>query len=500
MGSPGIGAAGGTPRRTRRRRMLTIAPLAVLAVGAAVLTGCDDINTVARPDAPLVLTGADLPGLVGTAPGDIVAFRHRWVNDAPEWQQVPVQVDERKVVGFGQFPANNTTPGVAGTVYGNGTGSVTALQYADANTFVGADSNAAFDADDELVFMVADAGGKARAGEAAAPAGVVPGSGVAVQLDDPLGDDDQGWMYLFKSTTLDPAAGKDYVDYDFALTSGNYKTTYRRNTGPNPETSSVTTANYRIGYSDRWYEDDWRITAGGASGVDVLDGIKNRFALSTCGRSNLTFATAEGAFVANIDGPVRGIRSYVGANSGPLTQRTHLMYRDREDVVTDLRVHAIPGIMGHTDLSAAARGMTYRNSTATGGVAVDGNPDAIGTTVPQWHLTTGPQGSIMEADALDTTIIPAGGTIDDVADGFYIDDDDTTVDQCWGDPDFLGTHGTSFVTAIPNTDPAAGTAATFRAYGSTRFAAPGATAEQAATWATAWRTPLQTSVAAWPAG
>ena len=140
MGSPGIGAAGGTPRRTRRRRMLTIAPLAVLAVGAAVLTGCDDINTVARPDAPLVLTGADLPDLVGAAPGDIVAFRHRPVNDAPEWHQMPVQVDERKVVAFGQFPANNTTPGVTGTVYGNGTGSVTALQYADPTTFVGADS------------------------------------------------------------------------------------------------------------------------------------------------------------------------------------------------------------------------------------------------------------------------------------------------------------------------------------------------------------------------
>jgi hypothetical protein len=47
----------------------------------------------------------------------------------------------------------------------------------------------------------------------------VPGSGVAVQLDDPLGDDDQGWMYLFESTTLDPAAGADYVDYDFTLTA-----------------------------------------------------------------------------------------------------------------------------------------------------------------------------------------------------------------------------------------------------------------------------------------
>jgi hypothetical protein len=485
-------------RRGRTRVARFGAPLAALAVGAGLLVGCDDVNTVRRPDAPLVLTGDQLPDLVGTAPDDIVAFRWRRDDGVGSWEQMPVQVDQRKVVGFGQQPASNTTPGVDGTVYGSGTSSVTALQYADANTFVGADSNPAFDADDELVFMVADAGGKPRAGEGADPAGVVPGSGVAVQLDDPLGDDKQGWMYLYESPTLDPAAGEDYVDYDFNLTSGDYKTTYKRRTGPNPETSRVVTPNYRIGYSDRWYEDEWRITTGGATGVDVLDGIKNRFALSTCGRSNLTFATAEGAFVANIDGPVRGIRSYVGANSGPLTQRTHKMYRDREDVVTDLRVHSIPGIMGHTDLSAAARGMTYRNSTATGGVAVDGNPDAIGTGLAGWHLTTGAQGSVMEADTLETTTLPAGGTLDDVADGFYLDDDDTTVDQCWGDADFLGAHGTSFVTGIPNTDPALGAAATFRSTTYTRFLPPGATVEQADVWADTVRTPLQVTVGAWP--
>jgi hypothetical protein len=482
------------------RRKLTVAPLAVVALAAAVLTGCDDINTVARPDAPVVLTGAELPALVGAAPGDIVAFRWRRDDGVGSWQQMPVQVDQRKVVGFGQQPPSNTTPGVAGTVYGYGTGSVTALQYADPATFVGADPDAAFDADDELVFMVADAGGKPRAGEGADPAGVVPGSGVAVQLDDPLGTDRQGWMYLYRSTTLDPAAGRDYVAYDFALTSGDYKATYRRATGPNPETSSATTASYRIGFSDRWFEDEWRITAGGASGVDVLDGIKNRFALSTCIRSNLTFATAEGAFVANIDGPVRGIRSYVGANSGPLTQRTHTLYKDREDVVTDLRVHQIPGIMGHTDLSAAAVGMTYRNATATAGVTVDGSPDPVGTGLPEWHLTTGSQGSIMEADTLETTVIPEGGSLDDVADGFYLDDSATTVDQCWGDPDFLGAHGTSFVSTIPNTDPAQGVAATFRATTSTRFLPPGATTAQVEAWAAAVRQPLAVTVSAWPAG
>jgi hypothetical protein len=484
-------------------RTLKAAPLLALAlaVGAGVLAGCDDINTVARPDAPQVLTGAQLPALVGTDPGDIVAFRWRRDDDVGSWQQMSVQVDERKVVGFGQQPASNSTPGVTGTVYGSGTSAVTALQYADAGTFVGADTDPSFDANDELVFMVSDAGGKPRAGEGADPAGVVPGSGVAVQLDDPLGDDDQGWMYLFESAGgLDPAAGKDYVDYEFALTSGDYKTTYRRAVGPNPETSSATTAAYRIGFSDRWFEDEWRVTAGGSTGVDVLDGIKNRFALSTCGRSNLTFAAAEGAFVANIDGPVRGIRSYVGANSGPLTQRTHLLYRDREDVVTDLRVHQIPGIMGFTDLSVAATGMTYRNSTAAGGVTVDGNPDTFGPTVATWHLTTGPQGSIMETDTLETTIIPTGGSIDTVADGFYIDDDATTVDQCWGDPDFIGAHGTSIVTTIPNTDPAQGAAATFRSVNSTRFLPPGATADQAAAWAATVRQPLQVTVAPWPAG
>ena len=48
---------------------------------------------------------------------------------------------------------------------------------------------------------------------------------------------------------FDPAAGKDYVDYDFTLTSGDYKTTYKRADGPNPETSRVVTDAYEIDYT-----------------------------------------------------------------------------------------------------------------------------------------------------------------------------------------------------------------------------------------------------------
>ena len=49
-----------------------------------------------RPADPVVLTGADVPGLTGIAPGDLVAFRYD-----SGWQQIPVQVDERAMKDFG---------------------------------------------------------------------------------------------------------------------------------------------------------------------------------------------------------------------------------------------------------------------------------------------------------------------------------------------------------------------------------------------------------------
>ena len=70
--------------------------------------------------------------------------------------------------------------------------------------------------------MVDDTGGPAPAG-AGNPAGVVAGSGVAVTVRDPLVGTSQwrgngvGHVYLFqRSGSLDPSAGADYVDYDFA--------------------------------------------------------------------------------------------------------------------------------------------------------------------------------------------------------------------------------------------------------------------------------------------
>jgi hypothetical protein len=480
------------------RRRVVAMPLVLVAV-AGMLAACEQSSTIHRPSTPVVLTGAQLAALQGEDPDLIVAFRHTRVDGVPTWTQLPVQVDERKVVDYGSAPASNSTPGVTGTVYGTSAIGVTSLQYADPGTWVGADGNATFDADDELVFMLEDAGTTPKPEDETEPPGVVAGSGVRVQLDDPLDPAGHGYVYLFVSAGgLVPGAGVDYVDYDFVLTGGAYKTTYKRADGPNPETSTVTTDAYRIGYSDRWYEDSWRIDAGAATGVDVLDGNKNQFGIGTCGRSNATFADAEGAFVANIDGPVRGIRSYVGANSGPLTQRTHLMYREREDVRTDLRVHAIPGVMDFIDLSAGGLGMTYRSETVPSGIAVDGVLDGVGTALTDWEAYTGPQGSVMMTSQYSTSVALPGG-LDGAVDWFQRDQASPPEAQCWGDSSFYGAAGPSVVTAIPNTDPRTVPFDTWRGDRIIQFAEPPSDAslvdDVAASWSAGIADPVEASVA-----
>lgn len=467
------------------------AVLVVVAVGSALLTSCRVVSLVDRSSTPVVLTGAEVPTLAGTAPDRVVAFRHNQNLDGTgrAWTQIPVQVDQRKVVGFGSQPGNNTSAGTTGTVYGSGSPGVTALQYADGDTWVGTDPDPALDADDEIVFMASDAGGNLAPDVVSEPAGVVHHSGVALHIDDPRGTNEDGWVYLYESDgSLDPSARQDYVDYDFALTSGGYKSTYKRADGPNPETSTVTTDQYEVGFGDRWIEDSWSVQAPGASGVDILDGNKNQFAIDICGRSNVTFADAEGAFVANVDGPVRAIRSYIGANSGPLTQRTHRMYRDRMDVETNLRVHSIRAVMDFIDYNSAAIGMTYRSSTVPGGVTIDGNADAVASATPTWEAVDGPQGQVFTR--LEYTTDISGLNVGP----FYRDQTSPPETQCWGDGSFFGASGGDVTGGIPNTDPRSGGFATFNSDRITQFSSPAADSSAipaaAGDWAEDLETPL----------
>ncbi len=450
------------------RRLLLVAAAGALLTA----TGC----TLNRPEDPVVMTGAQLPSLQNVAAGDVVAFR--WVNG---WDQVPIQVDERKLVDLG-------------TVYNGTPMGFATIVYADPGTFTGADTDAEIDPDDELAFMARDVGLQAPAGTAA-PAGVVAGSGVQVKVTSTLGGTARdGRIYLFKrSGSLSPGAGESYVTYSFQLLSGAYKTTYKLQDGPNPENTTVSTPFYEVHFADRWLKDSLRIKAGAASEVDILDRAKALLVPGNCGRSEDTFDDAEGAFIANRAGPVRAIRSYIGANSGPLTQREHIFYEQREDVRTFLRVHSIPGPLDFFDYSAAASGMVYANNVNTGGVTIDGAPDTPAAGRLTWETVRGPQGALSMVHSLVSDIpnLPSSS--------YYLDNKTPgggAQTQCTGDAAAYGSSGPWANGALPNTDPRTAPFNSLRSNRTIYFEPPGT--PNGAGRATQAATPFQFTVAAYP--
>lgn len=447
------------------------ARLVALAALPLLLAGC----VGERPEDPVVLTGAQLPRLAGTAPDKVIAYR--WLGE--RWDQVPVQVDERARVDLAK-PKNAAPVGQ------------TFLTYTDPNTFTGPDPTAGVDADDEVVFMGIDGALEAPAGQS--PPGVAAGTGTKVRVFDSTGDPTPAWIYLGRQTgNLDQAAGRPYVDYDFNLLSGDYRTTYRLGAGPNPENSTASTAFYSHHFSDRWVDDSLRITAGAATGVDILDRHKNLFAPGNCVRSEDTFSAGAGAMIANKSGPVRGIRSYIGANSGVYTHREHLFYERRQDITTFLRVHAIPGVMDFFDYSPAASGMTYRHDVDQRGFRVDGVPDSPTAGPIRWETMDGPQGSLGIAHTITSNVPGLTNT------SYYLDKQTPTggaETQCTGDGSAYGSSGPRIAQALPNTDPTIGAANSLATTRHLFYGAPGKAVgpdelEQVTV-------PLQTTVIPWP--
>ncbi len=391
-------------------------------------------STLTRDRDPVVLLGANVPTLVGLEPNHVVAFRY-----LGGWQQIPVQIDERKLVDFY-------------VVYNGAPGGFTTMAYADPTTYTGADEDTTFDADDELVVMARDAGD--RAGDAGGlPAGVLAGRAVEIAVSDSL-NGGQAYVYLFETDgTLAPDAGQAYVSYAYNMLTGTYIPDYNTSTGPNPEDSEVITPYYHTHFSERWVCDRVNVLAGGATGVDILDRCKVLLGPGECGRNEDSFSTrahnwpGEGAFFTNKTGPIRAIRSYMGANSGILTQRQHVFYEQRQDVSTFLRVHGIPGVMDFYDYSPEAAGMTYYNNLNLQGAVIDGQPDAVTTGPIVWEMATGPQGSLLMAHLPEVDFSPFVYT------SYYSDDLTPSYTQCTGDAWEYASSGLWVNTPIPNTDP-----------------------------------------------
>lgn len=447
--------------RARNRRTTALALVAAMAAtmtlgtaGTVPASAQTPGSTLNRPADPVVLTGARVTELVGTAPNRIVGF----AATGNGWQQIPVQVDERKDTNVSTVYNLPTTQ----TFYGSSI-NVPLNVYADPNTFTGADTNAAFDNDDELAFMARDAGGPR--GSLGNPGGTT-GNPVEVRIEDPITNGQTGYVYLFASTgSLDPGAGRRYVDYQFRLNSGDYRTTYKRTDGPNPENSTATGSTYTVHFGDRWMMDGLTLTQGSKPTVDIIDRAKYDIQ-AVCVRNENTFNEEEGAFIVNKSGPVRAIRSYFGSNSGPNTQNTHTFYDTFVDNSTDLRVHAIPNVRAHLDFNREAFGMTLRTPQVPNGVPVDGQPDSIPQAQPSWWTMSGPQGGLAFSARYDQDATTAPIT--------WYEDDTTPADwQCTGDGEAVGDMGAFYNAWIDCTDPGLG--CTQKLKGTYRIVAAGAT-------------------------
>ena len=129
---------------------------------------------------------------------------------------------------------------------------------------------------------------------------------------------------------------------------------YISNSGTSPKV--LGSSNFIIVHYNR-YSDKAHITTGNSDGKNIWGVEEFQFQPFYCGRSIKTFTQGPTAFIANKNGPVRGIRSLVGANSGMLTQRDEIMYEQKQEQTTFWRVHSIPGAFLYNNFNVSYRSL-----------------------------------------------------------------------------------------------------------------------------------------------
>jgi len=351
---------------------------------------------------PVVLTGADVPSFLGCVEcvDQLVAFS--WTEGA--WSQVPVQVDERHLQDF--YYIKNKPCKLCQR-------NMTTLVYADPSTFSGKDEDDALDEDDEIVFMARFLGEKNE--KLIFPEGAVENTMEEVEVIDPITDSTLGFMYLFLSDgSLKQDAGNPLIKYTFNLTtvtengSNDYFDVYdfgENNDASNPENTHFESQSYQRHFAENWNSDDVKIWAGDSTGESLMAHQDFQFLKDSCGRCVFSFMWGATAFIVNKEGPVRALRSWVGANSGTITQRDSIMYEQREDVTTHLRVHSIPGIMDYVTY-AEDLPLVFYNCNNEEGIMVDGvhKGDSFNKKYCPWEFVTGRAGSVFRTYQVDSDL------------------------------------------------------------------------------------------------
>lgn len=402
---------GGDVIEPRPIRNIEIIPQPAGGGGATVDSECE------------VVVRKGVPEIIGINPNNITAYIYE-----NGWQQVPVQIDEKVVL-----PIHSPYNKFQNPFNCDGQTDVSTAEnwfvefYADANTYVGADTDPLYDANDELVLRYSDRGNLSD--------GTVP-SGVdrivaRIDLSNPAIVGTQGYIYLFEDTSSpDPSAGVNAVDYSFQFNNNNtsgfvganqYKNSYNvcNGAGLTTENSTIVSTNYTIGFSGRTIQDELRINRDVTKGLDVLD--RNE-STNFNNRSTQTYndPPANGAFICNKNGPIRAIRSVMGSNSGTYNQLDMLFTSCYVEEINYYRVHSTTfSIWSYLDLASNITGLHSRSNRTTK-IDIDGVDDGVDTyTLPQWDFVETNEGNIISLYDIERSRQQFQFT----QEGYYKDDD-----------------------------------------------------------------------------
>jgi hypothetical protein len=338
---------------------------------------------------PVVLTGDQLWLLSNAGVDELFVYAY----NGSTWEAVPHQVDE---------------------VDANGVYTV---------------EDGLLDANDELVFMAMDLGEAAGLEAWIADADSQNYPRYEVQVADPLNAGQQGWAYVYRSTTLVPGPSDDYVDW---------------NAGEN----QIVAATYRLGFSPTVHASVDALELNG-SGVDALDRTKIRLDVTCYTPIPIPWTLTEEdlaglvSLAPNIDGPVR----VGGGNTDSSLWFYHSLYG--LDLVLNLGDLELPPLcqqvvinelrLSNDWLDPAVTGMapaTYYDSNTPDGVPIDGQADSVPSTPhTTWLQVSGGQGSTVQV--ADITL--GGGSLSNYyKDDLTVDPEDTGEDgQSFGDAGFL---------------------------------------------------------------
>lgn len=201
-----------------------------------------------RPFQPVILYGSQVPEFLNVPTDELFIYRYSATEN--EWSMIPFQIDERVKMQDPYFPSRD-----ARHFYAINNTS-TEYDYAFSDTLPN------LDIDDELVFLIGDAGDQAPDDSWIDNAQAKTHDRVELILTDPLDTSLKGYVYVYRSSTLTMPE----------VVANKYQMAFE------PETQTVSTKVYSLAMSDvTGLVKDITVNPPFGSGVEFFDTQKIRF-------------------------------------------------------------------------------------------------------------------------------------------------------------------------------------------------------------------------------